>query len=175
MSWLKKKMFAYQLKNVVVRKTSQKSQQVHNLTSHIGILFDESHIDSMKEMEAIIKKWQNSGKHVETFSFIDQKEFTEEEDNPDNKICRKNINWYGMPKGEKVNTFSSKKFDILITINPEKKWHLHFLNAASMAKFKIGLLPDELEFYNLMIDCAKPDSIKKIFSDIQLTLDKLAG
>jgi len=80
-----------------------------------------------------------------------------------------------MPKGPKVESFISKKYDVLITINPDQKQHLHFLNAASKAKFKIGLLPDNLNYYNLMIDCKQTNSVKTIFSDIQLTLDKLAG
>lgn len=174
MNWLKNKMFSYQLKNLPVDKKSNANQgQVKNLTSYIAVLFDEDQIDNPKEMSTILQKWSKSGKRIETFSFVDVKEF-EETDNPDNKICKKDINWYGMPKGEKVSAFANKRFDILITINPNKTKHLHYLNAASKAQFKIGLLPDELEFYNLMIDCDKTNSIKKVFSDIQITLDKLA-
>ncbi len=174
MNWLKNKLFSYQLKNIPVDKiNNDQKAQIKNLTSYIGILYDDIHIDNLQEMSQIINRWTKSGKRIETFSFVDVKEF-EEDSNPDNKICRKDINWYGLPKGEKVDRFTQKKFDILITINPNKTKHLHYLNAASKAKFKIGLLPDELEFYNLMIDCPKNDSIKKIFSDIQITLDKLA-
>jgi hypothetical protein len=123
-------------------------------------------------MDSQIKKWIKKGRSVETFSYVDVKEFNENQDNP-NQICNKDINWFHAPHGIKVKSFIAKPYDILITINPEKKKHLHFLNATSKARFKIGILPDYVEFYNLIIDCKNPSSITNIFTDIQTTLDKL--
>lgn len=173
MGWFKKRMFNYRLKKRIDNLGSAPATGSTNYSKHIGILFDESQIDSLSELHKYVQTWIKKGKQVETFSFVDIKEFPPEEI-PTNQFCRKNLNWYNIPQGEHVQSFLDKSYDILITINPGKKDFLHFLNAGSKAKFKIGLLPDELEFYNLIVDCEQPEKIKNIFTDIQSTLDKLA-
>lgn len=173
MRWLKERLFKLKLNSRIQEQGERKIEQYQNSGNYICILFDESQIDSMSDLETYITSWMNKGKRVETFSFLDIKEFLPE-DEFENKICRKDLNWYDVPNSQKANEFINKAFDILITINPLKKNHLHFLNAASKSKFKIGLLPDELDYYNLVLDCEKPENVQSIFTDIQSTLDKLA-
>ena len=173
MGWIKDKLFNYRLKKRIESVGSTPTSGSTNKMQQIGILFDENQIDSLAELQKYVQAWIKKGKKVETFSFVDIKEFPPEEI-PLNKFCKKNLNWYNIPHGETVQSFLDNPYDILITINPEKKDYLHFLNAGSKAKFKIGLLPDELELYNLIVDCEQPAKVKYIFSDIQSTLDKLA-
>lgn len=173
MKWLKDRLFNYKLKSRLSSRRAEKQVVNQNKVKSIGMLFDESQISNPKELQIYVDKWTKNGKSVETFSFIDVKEFDESIDSI-GKFCRKDINWFHVPQGDKVDAFLKKQYNILITINPAKKQHLHFLNAVSSAKFKIGLLPDEVEFYDLVIDLEENVSIKKIFSDIQETLDKLS-
>ena len=172
MKWLKDKLFRYKLKAKLRSLPAAKKETQQNSVNFIGLLFDENHIPLGKELQYYIDRWTSNGKKVDVFSFVDVKEFDESVDDS-KKFCRKNVNWFQVPHGDKIDGFLQKPFDILITLNPAKKQHLHFLNAASNARFKIGLLPDELEFYNLILDVEETASIKNIFSDIQETLDKL--
>lgn len=174
MGWLTDKLFNYRLKKALVANGTRKAVVVNNDASRVMILFDESQIDNHVELKKQIIEWRNSGKKVKTFSYADVKEFGEGE-NQESRLCKKDINWFSVPIGEKVNSFIAEKYDILLTINPRAKKQLLYLNAASLAKFKIGLLPDNVKHYNLLIDCKQPESIKAIFADINITLDKLTN
>ncbi len=173
MKWLKDRLFNYKLKSRLSSLQADKKVVNQNKVKSIGMLFDDSQISNPKELQSYVDKWTKNGKSVETFSFVDIKDFEENIDDT-GKFCRKDINWFQVPQGDKVDAFLNKPYNILITINPAKKQHLHFLNAVSSAKFKIGLLPDEVEFYDLVIDLEENANVKKIFSDIQETLDKLS-
>lgn len=173
MKWLKDRLFHYKLKSKLSALPEHSTDVMQNEVQSIGILFDESHIPDEKALQYYIDRWKGLGKKVEKFSYADVKEFPEDSDN-ESRFCRKDINWYQVPQGAKIDAFLTKTFDILITLNPSKKPYLHYLNAASRASFKIGLLPDELEFYNLILDVQETDNVKKIFGDIQNTLDNLS-
>ena len=173
MKWLKDRLFSLRLKSNLSSRHPKKEVVNQNKVRSIGLLFNESQISNQRELQAYIDKWTKNGKAVETFSFVDIKEFEETTDDA-GKFCRKDVNWFQVPQGDKIDAFVNKPYDILITINPAKKRYLHFLNAVSSAKFKIGLLPDVVEFYDLLIDLDENATVKKIFSDIQETLDKLS-
>lgn len=172
MSWIKDKLYNQRLRKSITNITSITKEQFKNNGDQIAVLFEETTDFSAADVYKQVLSWRKLGKNIFLFSFLDEKELLEEEN--ENRFFKSDLNWLSIPNGKKIDDFLQKSFDILITINPERKKHLHYLNAVSKARFKIGILPDEVEFYNLIIDCDKPDSVKVVFSDIQLTLDKLA-
>jgi len=172
-NWLINLLYNFSLRKRLNQKSKETATEKNNHSKHIGILFDESQLNQVESIEQYLQAWASKGKIIETFRFVDVKSFPPLDD-PSNRICRKDVTWYKVPKGNKVDTFLHKKFDLLITINPEKKKFMHYLNAASNAKFKIGLLPDELEFYNLIIDCEQANQVQSIFKNIELTINNLS-
>ncbi len=170
MNWFKEFVFANNLKARIQRNLKDK-KEIKNLSKFIGILVDESAIDSIGSLEKEIAEWKKKGKKVEVFRFRDEKEIAEE---ISDTYCRKQINWAGIPKGEHIDRFIDTTFDILITINPDQKKSLQYINAVSKAKFKIGLEAEDLQYNNLIIDCKQSSQVKTSFKEIQLTLDKLA-
>lgn len=170
MKWLKNIVFNSSLKTRL-QKIQQVSKENKNLSKYIGILVDESSIDSSSTLEKVANEWKNKGKTVQIFSYIDEKELPE---GTGNAFCKKDINWASIPKGEEVNKFIDTKYDILITMNPDKKKFIQYINAASVAKFKIGLEAEDLEYNHLIINCKQSNQVQTAFKQIQTTLDKLA-
>jgi hypothetical protein len=170
MKWLKDIVFSSNLKKRL-QKIKNVKKENRNLSKFIGILVDENSIDSMSNLEKIIEEWRKKGKTVNAFSYVDEKELPEEKTD---SFCKKEINWAGIPSGEKVEKFIDTPFDILITINPEQKKFLQYINASSIAKFKIGLDAEDLQYNNLIIDCKQSSKVQTAFKEIQITLDKLA-
>lgn len=170
MKWLKDWLFSRNLqKRLKDLKNIKKESK--NMSSYIGILVDESSIDSISSLDKVINDWKSKGKKVEKFSYLDVKELAE----PSSVLfCQKDIKWSGIPNSEDVERFINIPFDILITINPTHRNFIHYINAVSVAKFKIGLEAEDLEYNNLIIDCKKPGHVQTAFKDIQITLDKLA-
>ncbi len=170
MKWLKDFVFARNLKSKLAEQKHVKKES-KNLSSFVGILADESSIDQVSKLNQIVKDWEKRGKKVELYTFLDVKELEEE---IPFSFCRKNINWAGIPSGEVVERFRQTPYDILITINPEQRNFIQYMNASSIAKFKIGLYEDELPFNNLIVDCKNSNQVVRIFNEIQVTLEKLA-
>jgi hypothetical protein len=170
MKWLKDWLFSRNLNNRLKALKNVKKES-KNLSSYIGILVDQSSIDSITSLEKVIKDWEGKGKKVEKFAYLDVKVLEEESSI---FFCQKDINWVGIPASPEIENFIQTPFDILITINPTHRNFIHYINAVSVAKFKIGLEADDLEYNNLIIDCKEPGHVQTAFKDIQITLDKLA-
>lgn len=169
MKWLKDWLFS---RNLQARlRANEVKKEAKNQSSYIGILVDELAIDSMSKLDKIISDWQGKGKKVEKLAYVDTKELPEESVN---QFCNKDLNWFQAPKSELIDEFCKKNFDILITLNPEHRKFINYINAVSNAKFKIGLEEEDLPFNNLIIECKTPSKVQTAFQDIQITLDKLA-
>ncbi len=78
---------------------------------------------------------------LEAFSY--QKGFT--------FISKKDYNWLGIPQGEVLNNFLSKRFDILINLVIDDNFIVDYIASLSLAKFKVGRL-SEKDYYDLTID-----------------------
>lgn len=170
MKWLKDLLFNKNLKSRL-NNTQLIKKDGKNESNYIGILVDEDAVDNPAALNKVIKEWEKKGKKVEKIAFLNVKEL---EEGSTDSFCLKQINWFEIPKGEVIEVFLNRSYDILITINPSQHKFINYMNAASLARFKIGLTAEELEYNNLIIDCEKPSHIQTIFRDIQITLDKLA-
>ncbi len=66
---------------------------------------------------------------------------------------RKDLNWYGKPRGNYVTNFCKTDFDILIDLSLTDIFQTKFIAALSKAKFKVGKDSENNEtIFDLMID-----------------------
>jgi len=170
MKWLKDLLYRNNL-NSRLKAIQTMKKDIKNQSMYIGILVDEDAIDNAESLAKVIKEWEKKGKRVEKTAFLAVKEL---EEGVSDVFCLKDISWANVPRGEVVEAFLEKSFDILITINPSHRTCINYMNAVSKAKFKIGLEAEDLQYNNLIIDCEKPSHVQTVFRDIQITLDKLA-
>ncbi len=66
---------------------------------------------------------------------------------------KKDINWFGKPKGKYVTDFCKTDFDILIDVSLQDSFQTKYIAAFSKAKFKVGKDGENNKtIYDLMID-----------------------
>ncbi len=74
-----------------------------------------------------------------------------------NTLTTLDLNWYGFPKLEKINDFTSVNFDILLNIALSQNLILETITLLSKAKFKVGSSPDEKNYFDLNINIGEND------------------
>ncbi len=68
-----------------------------------------------------------------------------------NTITTEDLNWWGLPRPDKVDEFIKIKFDLLLNIALEQSLVLDYITALSNARFKVGWSPEPQNYFDLNI------------------------
>ncbi|WP_320112992.1 DUF6913 domain-containing protein [Draconibacterium orientale] len=68
-----------------------------------------------------------------------------------NSLTVNDLNWWGIPKPEKVNDFIEMELDLLLCLAAEKNYAVDYITALSHAKFKIGSSEADNSYFDLNI------------------------
>ncbi len=68
-----------------------------------------------------------------------------------NSLAVSDLNWWGIPKTDKMGNFMEINFDLLLCIALEPNYAVDYITALSNAKFKIGSSPDDDNYFDLNI------------------------
>lgn len=99
---------------------------------------------------AFAAKLRKKGKEVTLLAYIDALE--KPENSGFDSFCKKDLNWAFVPKGEAVDTFLGKEYDVLIDFYLQDCQPLDFLTTAAAAHFRIGYYQEHrTRFYDLMV------------------------
>jgi hypothetical protein len=69
-----------------------------------------------------------------------------------NALTVKELNWWGLPRHEKVSEFVDMNFDILFNIAHSQNLALDYITALSQAKFKVGSSAGDNNYFDLNIN-----------------------
>jgi len=69
-----------------------------------------------------------------------------------NTLTVKDLDFWGLPKKEKVEEFTNIKFEVLFNIALENNLVLDYITALSQARFKVGSSPDTNNHFDLNIN-----------------------
>lgn len=69
-----------------------------------------------------------------------------------NTLTVKDLDFWGLPKKEKVDEFTSIRFEILLNIALEDSLVLNYITALSQAKFKVGSSINAKNYFDLNIN-----------------------
>jgi hypothetical protein len=69
-----------------------------------------------------------------------------------NTLTVKDLDFWGLPKKEKVEEFTNIKFEVLFNIAFENNLVLDYITALSQARFKVGSSPDTNNHFDLNIN-----------------------
>jgi hypothetical protein len=69
-----------------------------------------------------------------------------------NTLTVKDLDFWGLPKKEKVEEFTNIRFEILLNIALETNLVLDYITALSQARFKVGSSPDTNNYFDLNIN-----------------------
>jgi hypothetical protein len=128
----------------------------------VGILFNATNPEDFELVKRYVKYLRDSKKKVKAIGFFDLKalpEFTYSRIEYD-FFSNKELNWYLIPKDDSIINFIQQEFDILIDLNLQDNFPLHYLSALSKAKFKIGKFTDVLNLFDLMIEVSPDKGVK---------------
>lgn len=75
-----------------------------------------------------------------------------------NTLTTADLNWYGFPKLEKINDFTSVNFDVLLNIAMNQNIVIETITLLSNAKFKVGSSPNEKNYFDLNINIGENDN-----------------
>lgn len=134
--------------------TRDKSVQNFSTAKRAVILFDTSLPDCFQPVKDFAKFLKKEGIKTNVYGLVLEKETPQEMLLWANFsfINRKDINWYGSPGGEVVDSYFSKHPDLLFVVNMEQQLPMEYLIRLSDAKFKIGCFTDQENDLDLMIN-----------------------
>lgn len=88
-------------------------------------------------------------------------------------FTRKHSNWSEIPKTELVEDFIQEKFDLLIDLTGQKYFQLQYVNALSVASFKIGYSGKAINYFDLNIEFQEEPEPKKLAEQILYYLKRI--
>jgi hypothetical protein len=158
-------------RNRVQFKSSNNKVSTHNLSQRIAFLVDGRIDQNLKIIEAYIRKLQNIGKDVSLLYLTDH---PHPEQISFQAFNSKSFNWYYIPKAPVVLDFVRKDFDMIISFNPERIRELDAIIDLSNAKFKIGIIHDHSDLFDLVINPVKENNWHSYIKVLEETLDQLS-
>ncbi len=69
-----------------------------------------------------------------------------------NTLTVKDLDFWGVPKNDKIDEFTSIKFEILLNIAMENNFALDYITALSKAQFKVGSLAGDKNYFDMNIN-----------------------
>ena len=157
-------------RNRINFKSQHNKKSKHNLSQRIAFLVDGRKDSDLKIIEAYVKKLQHLGKDISLLFLTDH---TSPEQISFQAFNAKSFNWYYIPKSPVVIDFIKKDFDLIISFNTENIPELNAIMDLSNAQFKIGVIHDHSDLYDLVINPVKENSWKAYIKILEETLDQL--
>ena len=154
-------------------KGVSKPFQTFSKTKKIGIIFNGFKKENIDLTRQLIDYFKEKGISCEALGFVNEKKMNEF------NLASLNIdyfnlqdcNFFGFPKSDKINNFTSEKFDVLINISEEENLIYDYIISHSSAKFRIGKKNHQL--YDLLIN-TKTDLSKDFVSEVIFYLDLIS-
>ena len=137
----------------------------------VGILFNASDEQQLSIVLNYAKKLSNKGKSVNLLGYFDTKKQVEEDRFP--FFTKKDIDFIGKPKGEKVSQFMSQSFDLLINLSGQTNPPFDYIMALSKASFRVGPSTDNTYSSDLMIDTKNPEDLANFIKQAEFYLTKM--
>lgn len=130
--------------NIGVRKLKNYKQKPKNeaLVSfdsirEVGVVYDVAQKKSL--LTKIVHHFESEGKNVFTLGYVNDKELGEHVPSlKEEYFCKKDLNFFGIPKKDAVSNFISKDFDFLINLDTKGRIEMQAISTFSEAKTRIG-------------------------------------
>lgn len=151
----------------------KRSRQVHTIDSArtIGVLFDASSETTRRESLEFIKALEKQGKKVSALGFFNVNKVPG--DQAFEFFSKKECSWIGQPKSEKGLEFAKQKFDLLLTLNPDKLAPLEWLAVQSQASFKIGIATSHPNDFDIQLETPEGKGIRYFTEQLALYLGRI--
>lgn len=133
----------------------------------IGVIYDTEKVSS-KMMNSITHHFESAGKKVHSIGFVNKKEIRLFTPNfKESYFCLEDLDFWGLPKQDKIERFCTTEFDYLINLDTEGDLRLQAIAAQSMARIRIGKHIEGFTFaHDFMIKSDATDGAQ-LFEDLK--------
>ena len=145
----------YQIRRLAKKNVKPPQFKGFSQSRRFGIFFERN----TSEQQALeLARWlEESGKHAFLLGFIPKK-LKQIEQPPDYRwFCKSDLNWYRMPRGERVKHFFRQTYDVFIDLSLENRSVNLFVNHLVHTGFRIGGSHKAVEDYDLQVDLHSKD------------------
>jgi len=156
MTRLGKKIGYWVLRKRFSKVNRDKCVQNFDIASKAVIVFDTMLPDCFPPVKEFVKYLKKKNISTYVLGYVSEKEIPHEMLLwPDIEfLTRKDVTWYGAPKGEIADCYFGKRPDMLFIISFTENLTVEYLTRLSEAKFKIGCFKEEENDLDLMINPA---------------------
>ncbi len=137
-----------------------------NPQKRIAVLFDGTSEEDRKTVHAFKKQLKQSGAtNVSSLAFVNNKLPLDNVDYAAYNL--KNVNWYGVPSGQKVEEFLKVPWDLVIFLGDKMNLHFEYLLSYVDASFIIGnYVNGANDLFDLTIDTEKEVNLSQKINSI---------
>lgn len=136
----------------------------------IGIVWDASRIQDFSSLLRFYQQMHDRNIDVKIIGLYQGKELPEQYTSIRFLTCiKKNeLNVFYIPDSAEAEYFIKNRFDVLIDINFEKNFSLHFITKLSMSGFKVGLFESDsgASTFDLMIELKKTVPVENYLNEV---------
>lgn len=158
-------VFQKELKNNIRTKSVCNIEEARS----IGVLYDATSEQQMKDIQPFISYFFDLKKDVKALGFVNSDEllYCHTPRLQYDFFYKKDLNWHYKPQNYIIDNFVKKEYDILINLCDSSVIPIKYLVASSIARFKIGVYEEDYEIYDLMISLKDDRSMKKLMHEIK--------
>lgn len=159
-------------------KKVKRKPEVRNLAQsrNIGILFEVNSGEDVNTVRFFVSQLKDRSRKITALGYVSNKEMlqTLKSDNEFDFISKIDFNWYYKPEKYIIKNFMSDGFDMLIDLSMKPNVALLRIAAFTDAKMKVARFDDkQKEFYDLMIDIGKDNTLKYLINQIKHYITKI--
>ena len=152
-------------------KINKRQKEVCNINDakSVGILYEATSEEQIKELKPFVDYFFNLKKDVKALGYVNAKKlsFHHSPKLQYDFFYQKDLNWYYKPQNYIIDNFVKKEYDILINLCDSSCIPIKYLVASSIAHFKIGQYEEGYEIYDLMIALKEDKSMEKLMREIK--------
>lgn len=159
-----------QIRNFVIKKNLKKNTRNRIFTNlsdarKIGILYIVNNDNTTFTVEGFINKLRGNGKDTEVLGVMEYRMLDQTGNNNSISnipvISKKESNWLGIPRSEKINSFLSHNYDIIFDFSNGRNFAVQYILSLARAKIIIGQETDHSgAFYDLIIKKSEETNLK---------------
>jgi hypothetical protein len=142
----------------------------------VGILFEYTTPEDFDLLRKYVNYLREMKKRVHAIGFFTTKElpqFSYSKTDFD-FFGKKTTNWIGKPTDTTVQAFIDEERDVLIDLNLNANFSLHYIAAHANAGFKIGqFVEDDDHVHDLLLDCSKEKGLKYFLRQVDTYFQKI--
>jgi hypothetical protein len=166
------------LSNYIAKNKKLRQKKLTSLkqAKTVGLLWFIEDENSYKHIFSLFTRFQQAGKTVRLIGYTQKKSvpFYCLQQLATDYFCKKDLNFYGIPKMIQIKEFLDLDLDLLIDFSYEEKLPFSWMIQLSNAQFIAGSNPYHQEFYDLFIPSDRKD-YSYILEQIHFYTQQLMG